>query len=144
MPFALGVIGILLIVAGARGTYPQLKDLLVDDFSGDKSFWMWIVALGITGSIGYVPGLERFSRLFMLLIVISMVLAQSRGNRGGFFEKFMSALKELKYSNTTKDSGGGTGLNDWYGGLDKQFFGGTLHRTLPLLKDPGSMFGIGN
>lgn len=98
MPFALGIIGLLLIVSGARGTYPQLKGLLVEDFTGEGNFFYWIIAIGVVGSIGYVPGAEKFSRMFLALIILSMLIAQQRkGNLGGgFFTKFSDALKSVQ------------------------------------------------
>lgn len=101
MPFALGIIGLLLIISGARGTYGQLKELLVDDFTGEGNFFYWIVALGVVGSIGYIQGLERFSRTFMALIILAMILS----NRG-FFNRFMEALQSLKSAGTVPESGG--------------------------------------
>ena len=87
MPFALIIIGLLLIISGARGTYSDLKTLLVEDFTGPGNFFYWIVAVGVAGCLGYVPGLERFSRAFLGLVILAMILAHR-----GFFKKFMEAL----------------------------------------------------
>jgi hypothetical protein len=93
MPFALATIGLLLIIAGARGTAGKLKDLLVADFTGDKNFFMWIIAIGGAGSLGYIPEFRQFSRTFMALIIIAMILSQK-----GFFAKFVEAFQGLSAS----------------------------------------------
>ena len=90
MPLALIIIGLCLIVSGARGTYPQLKELLISDLTGPKNFLIWIVALGGAGSLGYVPALEKFSRVFLGLLILSIFLAER-----GFFNKFMDAINSL-------------------------------------------------
>lgn len=87
MPFALIVIAVLLIVSGARGTYPQLKVLLIADFTGQHNFMNWIVALGAVGLLGYVPELQKFSRMFLALLIVSLFLAEK-----GFFAKFQQAI----------------------------------------------------
>lgn len=90
MPFALITIALMLIVAGAKGTYGKLKDLLVSDFTGSGNFLYWIVAIGTVGAVGYIPGAEKFSRAFLVLILVAIVLSHR-----GFFNQFNSALAEL-------------------------------------------------
>ena len=80
MPFALVFIGLLLIVSGAKDTYKQFGAELVEDFTGDGNFTWWIVSIGAVGSLGYVTRLQTFSRMFMALIIIAMLIA----NRGVF------------------------------------------------------------
>jgi hypothetical protein len=103
MPFALMIIGILLVVAGARGkqTYTELKDLLVSDFTGDHNFFSWILALGVAGMFGYVPGMQKLSRAFLFLIFVGLFLANGKG----FFRQFQSALAEYKSSSGSATSG---------------------------------------
>lgn len=127
MPFALGIIGILLIVSGARGTYPQLKELLVKDFTGQGNFFYWIVAIGVVGSVGYVPSMEKFSRAFLALIIVAMVLSHR-----GFFAKFMQALQSVQGAGT-QNSGD---LDTWYGGNAGAMF--NAPRVLPNGASDGS------
>jgi hypothetical protein len=87
MPFALTVIGLLLIVTGVRNTYAQFGAQVQRDVMGDKGFIRWIIALGAVGAIGYVKDLRTFSHYFMALILISMVLSNQ-----GFFQKFQAAI----------------------------------------------------
>jgi len=88
MPFALTIIGLLMIVSGSRDTYAAFGKELVEDFTGPGNFTYWIVALGAIGALGYVPQLRTFSRAFMALIIVAMVL-----RNGGVFSKFTEALQ---------------------------------------------------
>lgn len=80
MPFALVFIGLLLIVTGAKNTYREFGAELTEDFTGDGNFTWWIVSLGSIGALGYIKELQTFSRLFMTLIIVAMLLS----NRGVF------------------------------------------------------------
>lgn len=90
MPFALITIGLLLIISGARGTYGQLKDLLVSDFTGPHNFINWIAAIAAVGMLGYFEPLKVLSRTFLALIVVGMFLSQR-----GFFTRFQQAIAQL-------------------------------------------------
>lgn len=87
MPFALLVIGLLLVVAGYRNTLPQLGSALAKDFSGTNNFFFWMAGIGAVGALGYIPKLETFSRLFIGLLIVVMAL-----RNGGFFNQFENAL----------------------------------------------------
>lgn len=89
MPFALVTIGLLMIVSGSRDTYAAFGKELVSDFTGPGNFTYWIVALGAVGALGYAPQFRTFSRMFMALIVVAMVL-----RNGGVFDKFSEALAQ--------------------------------------------------
>jgi len=89
MPFFLVTIGLLMIVSGARDTYSAFGKQLVSDFTGPQNFTYWLVALGALGFVGYAPQLRSFSRAFMALVIIAMVLAN-----GGVFAKFTQALQQ--------------------------------------------------
>lgn len=111
MPFALVTIGLIMIVSGSRDTYAALGRELVADFTGPGNFTYWLVALGAVGSLGYIPALRGFSRGFMALILISMVL-----KNGGVFDQFTSALNlgpvrpandNVNAATTTQQSGNG-------------------------------------
>lgn len=90
MPFALLLIGILLVVSGVKNTQAQLGAQIVKDFSGAGSFWYWIFGLGLAGAVGYNANLRGLSRLFLILILVVFVLA----NRG-FFAQLSAALKNI-------------------------------------------------
>lgn len=89
MPFALVFIGLVMIVTGAKGTQSALGRQLVNDFTGQGNFFYWFAAIGTLGALGSIPGFKPFSRMFMTLIIVAMVL-----RNGGVFDKFMQAIKE--------------------------------------------------
>lgn len=88
MPFALVFIGLLLIVTGAKNTYREFGAELTADFTGQGNFTWWIASLGTIGALGYIKELQTFSRLFMTLIIVAMILS----NRG-VFAQATSALQ---------------------------------------------------
>jgi len=88
MPFALAFIGLIMIVTGAKGTHAALGKQLVSDFTGPGNFFYWIAAVGAVGAVGAIPGFKPFSRMFMTLIIIAMVI-----KNGGVFDKLLSAIK---------------------------------------------------
>lgn len=87
MPFALVAIGLLMILTGINNTYAQFGSQVQKDFSGSKSFIVWIIALGAVGALGYIRDLRQFSHYFMALILISLVLSNK-----GFFANFTKAI----------------------------------------------------
>jgi hypothetical protein len=126
MPFALTLIGLLLIITGFQNTYKAFGAQVVGDFSGNGNFFYWILSLGAIGSLGYIKGFEGFSRAFMALVIIVMVI--------GLYKKNPNIFKDLQTgvntgSNTPVNpigaplaassggSGGGSGGNSG-GGLD--------------------------
>lgn len=87
MPFALVLIGLLMIVTGVRNTHAAFGQQIVSDFTGPQNFTTWLVAIGAMGSLGYIEALRPLSRSFMTLIIISFIL-----KNGGVFDKFQEAL----------------------------------------------------
>ncbi len=87
MPYGLVIIGLLMIITGINNTYSQFASQLQSDFTGSKSFIVWIIALGSVGALGYIKDLRTFSHYFMALILVSMVLANK-----GVFAQFQSAV----------------------------------------------------
>lgn len=89
MPFALVTIGLIMIVTGAKGTYSAFGKQVASDFTGEGNFLYWIASIGAVGALGYVPDLKTFSRMFMTLIVVAMVL-----RNGGVFDQFTAAMRQ--------------------------------------------------
>lgn len=87
MPYALVIIGLIMVITGILNTYAQLATQLQSDFTGQKSFIVWIIALGSVGALGYVKDLRQFSHYFMALILIALVLSNK-----GFFANFTAAI----------------------------------------------------
>jgi hypothetical protein len=89
MAFLFTIVGLLMIVTGVKGTYAQFGAQIAGDFTGSQPFTYWVAAILGIGSLGYIDALRTVSRLFLALILISMVLAN-----GGFFTKLTAALKQ--------------------------------------------------
>lgn len=89
MPFALVAIGLLMIITGINNTYAQFGAQLQTDFTGQKSFLVWIVAFIMVGALGYIKDLRTFSHYFMALILISMFLSNK-----GVFAQLQAAIAQ--------------------------------------------------
>ena len=73
MPIVFGVVGVLLIVAGARGQSTTLFALVKSDFSGQPNYFEWMIAIFIVGAIGYIKDLSTISRMFMFIILAGLL-----------------------------------------------------------------------
>lgn len=99
MPFVFGFIGVVLLVAGVRGTSDELTQLLKGDLIGDNSFLYWILAIGVLGSLGYIDTLRPFSRALLVLVLIVLVLTTGKQQGGGgLFQKFTQAVNQITES----------------------------------------------
>jgi hypothetical protein len=101
MPFALLIIGIVLLVSSVNNTSDNLFSLVKDDFTGEDNFTYWVIVMLILGALGYIPTVKNLSRLFMALVIIGLMLSN-----GGFFAKFNDAITES--SSVTAPSNGTT------------------------------------
>lgn len=102
MPFALLIIGIVLLVAGVRGTQSTLFSLVQGDFTGDSNFFFWFVSIILIGAIGYIPKLKPVSTAFLVLVVMVLFLTKGKpgASGGGFFAQFTSALQSTQKGST--------------------------------------------
>lgn len=105
MPFALLIIGAVLLTSSVRNTQDDLFKLVKGDFSGQGNFIFWVVSLLIIGAVGYIPKLKPLSDAFLVLVLIVLFLSKGDPSKasGGFFQKFSSALQGTQKSsaNTT-------------------------------------------
>lgn len=92
MPIFILFVGILLVVVGINNRIPDLIGLLKEDFrptdSNVPGFHVWIIAIAVAGSLGYVRQLKPVANAFLVLIVVTLIISN-----GGFFEKFTDALE---------------------------------------------------
>jgi hypothetical protein len=91
MPFIILLVGAVFLITGLRGTWRQLGSLLAQDFTGPNNFGIWLFAFFLVGSVGYIPGWKRFSDAFLLLIVISILIANDQ-NGSGFFTNLQGVM----------------------------------------------------
>lgn len=103
MPFALLIIGAVLLTAAVRNTQSQLYSLVLGDFTGPANFVFWVFSLLVIGAVGYIPKLKPISVAFMTLVIL--VLFLKRGNPanvgGGFFTQLTSALNTTQTQTST-------------------------------------------
>lgn len=76
------LIGVVLIVAGARGKSSELGAIVQDDFVSQPSYFVWILAVATIGIIGSFKPLKEASNAFYALLIIVLLLS----NRGFFAE----------------------------------------------------------
>lgn len=75
MALALLIIGLILVVAGARGKAGELAGLVADD---GKLFLPYAAVIFIVGSIGYFKTARPVVNAFLALVVIALILASGR------------------------------------------------------------------
>lgn len=94
MPFALLIVGAILLIAGVRNTQDTLFSLVKADFQGPDNFIFWFLAIVIIGAIGYIPKLKPISTAFLGLVLVVLFLKKGNasGIGGGFFQQFTSAI----------------------------------------------------
>lgn len=93
MPYALIIAGVILTVAGVRNTQGKLYSLLEGDLTGQSSFVWWLLSILLLGSIGYIQQLKQFSNMFMALVLVVLILSNSKSGEG-VFQRFMDAMKQ--------------------------------------------------
>lgn len=94
MPFVLLIIGVILCTAGVRNTQSQLFSLVKGDFTGSNNFIAWTLAILVIGGLGYIQPLRPLSRSFMVLVIVVLIIANSRSGapNGGFFTELKTGL----------------------------------------------------
>lgn len=132
MPFALLIIGAVLLISAARGTVTGqngLFYLLESDFTGSDNFIFWFVSILVIGAVGYVPKLKPLSVAFLTLVII--VLFLKRGNPsgvgGGFFSQVLQGVGSTQSASPSVSAGaagsgstasqGGSSLLNLLGGI---------------------------
>lgn len=83
MPFALILVGVLLVVAAVRGTTDVLFTLVKQDFTGPNNYTYWLASILLIGALGYIKPLQPISRIFLALLIVVLVVSH-----GGLFAKF--------------------------------------------------------
>lgn len=110
MPFALLIIGTVLVVSAVKGTQGQLAQLVKSDFTGSNNFIYWTVSILLIGSVGYIPKLKSLSTAFLALVIIVLVLTKGNPQAvgGGFFQQFTQGIASTQSATTNQTSPLGT------------------------------------
>ena len=113
MPLALIAAGTVLLLAAMRGTQDDLFALVKKDFTGQGNFFVWILAIVLIGSVGYVKEMRPLSNAFLVLVLIIMLLSANKGGK----DFFSSLLTQIRGTETTL----GDGTFDPFASLGKLF-----------------------
>lgn len=81
MPFILIIVAGLMIMAAWNNSVGNLMTELETDVPG---FLKWFLALAVVGGLGYVPGMERFSKMLLGLVMLVLVLSNWTQILAGF------------------------------------------------------------
>lgn len=95
MPFVIIIIGVMVLLSAIKGTYQQFGNQIASDLQGTTNattgkagYIYWVSSIVAMGLLGYYSPLQKFSRTFMLLILVGMILANK-----GLFQQLQAALK---------------------------------------------------
>lgn len=83
--------GLILIVAAFRGAQQDLYDLVAGDFTGPNNFIVWVFAIVLVGSLGFIPKLKGFANVLLALVVLAIFLSKGKG----FFDQISTAVKSF-------------------------------------------------
>jgi hypothetical protein len=108
MPFALLLVGLVLLISGVKNTQDTLFATVKGDFTGQDNFIYWFVAIIIIGAVGYIPKLKPISTAFLALVIVVLFLKKgsASGLGGGLFAQLTSAL------NSTSTNQAGSSLQN--------------------------------
>jgi pheromone shutdown protein TraB len=91
MPFALIVIGLVLLVTGVNNTQAQLFTLVKGEFTGSNNFLYLAASIGIVGAVGYIDKMRSISNVFLGLVIVAIIFSHA-----GFFSSLVSQLSQTK------------------------------------------------
>lgn len=91
MPFAVLIIGAVLIVAAFNNTQADLATALKTDLAG---FFAWAAAITIILGIGFIPGLKNPSRYLLGLVVTVIVLTNYKSMLAGLSDFTQTAAAQ--------------------------------------------------
>ena len=87
MPFFLIIVGIVLLTSSIRNTQETLFSTIQGDFVGQDNFLYWFLSIMVIGALGYIPSLEKLSRVFLALVVVTLFLSKQ-----GFWSLFQQQV----------------------------------------------------
>lgn len=129
MPFFLLIVGVVFLISAAKGTQNQLFSLLKGDFSGPDNYFYWLVSILIVGAFGYIPKFKPVSDIFLVLIVLSLVLARGKA---GLFQKASAALT-LTNTPAPQTSTSSSSLSSAFGNLPSLSMGSNTNSLSDVL-----------
>ena len=94
MPFILIIVGAFILITALRGNAGAFASQIKKDFTGQKSFVYWFLAILVIGAIGYIQPLRKISDAFLILVILVLFIANK-----GFFAQFQTSLKQITAGN---------------------------------------------
>lgn len=105
MPVFFVILGVFALVVAVRDKGADARKLLASELTGPGNFLSWVLAILLIGSLGYVPQLRAFSRAFLALVMLSILLSKK-----GFFSQLQSQLLN-RTAAPVADAPGNTGAS---------------------------------
>lgn len=102
MPFLLLGAGLVLVLTSIKGNANTLYSLVASEFTGPQSFVYWAIAILVLGAIGYIPGLEKFSKLFLILVLIGLLLDKPANSQNSVGVTVIQTLQSFLKSTSTQ------------------------------------------
>lgn len=102
MPLLFIGTGLILVLTGLKGDGGKLWGLVQGDFVGPNNFVYWMVAMLVLGALGYIPALEKLSRLFVILVVVVLLL-----DNKGFFAQLQAFINSGSAASGTSSATSG-------------------------------------
>src|SRR5574337_1368808 len=95
MPFALIIIGSVMVIAAVKNTQGNLSQLVKGEFIGPNNFIFWLAAIFLIGAIGYIPKAKPIATALLALVIIVLFLKKGNtaGVGGGFFAQLTNGLQ---------------------------------------------------
>lgn len=93
MPLVFIAAGLVLILTGVKGDAGDLWDLIQGDFSGPDNFIYWMLSIFALGAMGYIPQLRGLSRVFIVLLIVTLLL-----HNKGFFAQLQAFVNSSQTS----------------------------------------------
>jgi hypothetical protein len=72
------VVGIILMVAAARGTHRELGDLLSQQLSPKYGFLPWLLAIGFVASLQRISAIAPVAKALLGLLILVLLLNASQ------------------------------------------------------------------
>jgi hypothetical protein len=142
MVYGVLLLGLLLISAGLKGNANKLGQQFANDMIGPQGFIVWAFAICGIGAVGYIPGFEKTTRYFLILLFVVLFLTNQ-----GVFNEFQAAIQGVSQAGpahgtaqpdapATAASGSGSGAGGGGGAL------GGIASVIGPLASIGSFFGL--
>lgn len=110
MPFLLIFLGLMLIVAGWRGTQQDFYGLVLGDFTGTPNFLEVFAAIAVLGALGSIKTIRPIAGGLLVLVVLAMLISR-KGFLGQLASQVKSASAQSNFTAPTAQDASNTKAN---------------------------------